>query len=233
MNTTAPGTITDELSATAISTATAPAMDSLDDVFGSAPASPVLAGDRDSQDIESATRLRVADPSDIPRLRSTHVTNGYREGIAVSKEKYVQDGFDEGFGLGAEIGVRAGWCLGILYALVKAVVDASAIPERPATVLSLGGEASAHKLQSRGGAPLPSTSEGLRRLLAKAEAELQVQRLFGPEFFGEDGIWTYDTYEKEEDIAFAQVADAHPLIQKWTGTVRELTDYLGLDIANR
>src|ERR1700761_4703178 len=95
-------------------------VDPLDDVFGSAPTSPALPAQA-SENNEDA-QLDVfgsVHPSDVPRLRSTHVTNGYREGIAASKEKFVQEGFDEGYALGAELGLKAGWCLGVLEGLLR------------------------------------------------------------------------------------------------------------------
>src|ERR1700761_2373964 len=82
-------------------------IDPLDDVFGSAPASPTLAAQRndDNTTVQSPS-TRAAHPSDVPRLRSTHVTNGYREGIAASKEQHIQAGFDEGYSLGAEVALK-------------------------------------------------------------------------------------------------------------------------------
>ncbi|USW50584.1 Putative essential protein Yae1 [Septoria linicola] len=85
-----------------------------DDIFGSAPNSPVLSATAHQPE----ERVR-RDHSDVPRLRSIHVTNGYREGIAVSKESHIQAGFDEGFSLGGEIGQKAGWILGVLEGITR------------------------------------------------------------------------------------------------------------------
>lgn len=83
--------------------------DPLDDVFSdSPPASP--------SPIASAT-LQSQEPSDIPRLRTTHTTAGYREGIAASKTQSLQPGFDEGYSLGAVLGLRVGYIIGVLEAL--------------------------------------------------------------------------------------------------------------------
>ena len=87
--------------------------DPLDDVFSdSPPASPSHAG--------TAT-LQSQEPSDIPRLRTTHTTAGYREGIAASKIQSLQPGFDEGYSLGAVLGLRVGYIIGVLEALRVAI----------------------------------------------------------------------------------------------------------------
>lgn len=94
-----------------------------DDIFGSAPNSPVLSASEDQHERTSNGRSGGGDHSDIPRLRSLHITNGYREGIALSKESHIQAGFDEGFTLGGEIGQRVGYLLGVLEGISKAVKD--------------------------------------------------------------------------------------------------------------
>ncbi|GAM90386.1 hypothetical protein ANO11243_084290 [Dothideomycetidae sp. 11243] len=55
------------------------------------------------------------------RLRSVHVTNGYRDGIAESKSSHVQDGFDEGYPLGAVLGYKAAWLLKVLDTICTAL----------------------------------------------------------------------------------------------------------------
>lgn len=57
----------------------------------------------------------------MPRLQQEHVTAGYRDGITAAKASSAQAGFDEGFGLGAVIGARAGLVLGVLEGLAAAV----------------------------------------------------------------------------------------------------------------
>lgn len=185
--------------------------DPLDDVFGSAPASPVL--DPSSRDEGAVTERReVADPSDIPRLRSVHVTSGYREGLSASKEQYVQAGFDEGYSLGAELGMKVGWLLGVLEGVVRALPSRSSGED---------GEGTAGRSEARS-------------LLAEAEQEMSMRKLFGGEFFGGDGVWIYPVpaVEKkgEEDVTFKEIADAHPVVVKWEGKVRELADAVGLRV---
>lgn len=87
--------------------------DLLGDVFSdSPPASP--------SHTTTAT-LQSHEPSDIPRLRTTHTTAGYREGIAASKTQSLQPGFDEGYSLGAVLGLRVGYIIGVLEALYVAL----------------------------------------------------------------------------------------------------------------
>jgi hypothetical protein len=54
---------------------------------------------------------------DIPRLRREHHTAGYREAIAISKDQYLQAGFDSGYPFGATVGLEVGAILGTLQAL--------------------------------------------------------------------------------------------------------------------
>jgi hypothetical protein len=59
--------------------------------------------------------------SEIPALQRTHRTNGYRDGVTESKEKFIQEGFDEGYSLGAILGLRAGYILGGIEGIVRAL----------------------------------------------------------------------------------------------------------------
>ncbi|KAI7283456.1 hypothetical protein KC345_g2919 [Hortaea werneckii] len=199
-------------------------VDPLDDVFGSAPASPILGGNDPSRNVEDeadgSSRPRNGDPSDIPRLRSLHVTGGYREGIAVSKEKHMQEGFDEGYTLGAELGLKAGWCLGALEGIGHALV-ASTVSQPAAEKTS---DSDQNDLVS-----LDST----RKLLESAEEELKVENLFGRTYFGEDGIWLYHVPGQEredEETTFEKIAAAHPLVCKWTESIFSLSRKVGVDL---
>ncbi|KAL9071121.1 MAG: hypothetical protein Q9161_004460 [Pseudevernia consocians] len=131
------------------------------------------------------TSPSTADPSDIPRLHSTHSTAGYRDGISASKERSLQPGFDEGYSLGAVFGLRVGYILG-----------------------ALQGLCSAHSQASEGG-------KGLRQLLKEAREHLVIEKIFGREWWGEDGIWRYDVQGREEEVTFRRVVDAHPLVRRW------------------
>ena len=191
-------------------------VDPLDDVFGSAPASPVLSAEGDNGEESRTVRPQILDPSDIPQLRSTHITNGYREGIATSKEKHLQEGFDEGFSLGAELGMRAGWCLGALEGILHAV---SAHFGRISD-----GDAGKGDEDGR------VTTEQVGSMLREAEEELKVQNLCGEQYLDSDGIWRYGVpgQDSDEEASFARVAEAHPVIQKWSDTIHSLSQALEL-----
>jgi hypothetical protein len=183
--------------------------DLFDDVWGSSPNSPMLNGDRGGELV--ADRANTSEVSDIPRLRSRHVTEGYREGIAGSKEKFIQEGFDEGYSLGAELGLKAGWCLGVLEGVCKAL----------------------DKAQTSGGKQTQGDLESEKRpeeLFKRAQDELQMQKLFDPAYFGSDGIWLYDVPGPEDEITFQQVAIAHPVLSSWLFTTRAAADRVGLAI---
>lgn len=192
-----------------------PTTDALDDIFGSAPNSPLaraaVAENDDGIDFEAldappAPATTSGERSDIPRLRSMHVTTGYRDGIAESKAQFVQEGFDEGFSLGAVLGLKTGWLLGVLEGLVRAVNgDVGAADE-------VKGE--------------------VREEFVKAREELALTRVFGREYFGEDGIWKFVVEGEAADggVTFLEVADAHPLVAEWTARIGELEGRFGLDL---
>ncbi|KAL5620286.1 hypothetical protein FOBRF1_003532 [Fusarium oxysporum] len=133
-------------------------------------------------------------PSDIRRLQTEHTTAGYREGITVSKESSLQAGFDEGFSLGASVGMRAGQTLGLLEGINEAVRGLN-----------------------------EADSSKIAELLKQAREELSTQGLFTPEYWSEDGNWKYEVTPAmgAEDVVFSDVADAHPLVRKWTKIVDE------------
>ena len=181
-----------------------------DDIFGSEPGSPVLsAQEGTNEDAVHDHDLNAANSerSDIPRLRSTHVTNGYRDGISVSKAEHVQSGFDEGFSLGAVLGLKAGFLLGVLEGIVRAISSAS------------------------------TTNAEVRNevieLFIKAREDLGLKRLFSSEWFGEDGIWKFEVEGGESEVTFRDVADGHPLIREWTEEVESLKQKFGIEIKAR
>jgi len=170
--------------------------DQLDDVFGSVPSSPNLTAHDSAQERQHGT-----EHSDIPRLRSIHVTNGYREGIAASKETHMQDGFDEGYSLGAELGLKVGWCLGALEGMLRAMLAKSTAQSDLAEKAQLDFD--------------------------EATRELDVSHLCGKDYFGEDGIWLYNV--PSESPSFEDIAAAHPVLQKWAVRVHEQAGVLGLE----
>ncbi|KAK5663790.1 hypothetical protein OQA88_4222 [Cercophora sp. LCS_1] len=72
-------------------------------------------------DIWDNGHTELNEPSDLPRLQQAHSTAGYRDGITAAKASTVQAGFDEGYGLGATIGLRAGELLGLLEGIASAL----------------------------------------------------------------------------------------------------------------
>lgn len=184
-----------------------------DDIFGSAPNSPTLSPSQENEnnDIQIPTHLLStanSERSDIPRLRSVHVTSGYRDGISVSKAEHVQHGFDEGFSLGAVIGMKAGFLLGVLEGVVRAIQSSASIDIQ--------------------------IKQDVIAKFVTAREELGLQSLFDRQWFGEDGIWKFEVKGKEEEeVTFRDVADAHPLIEKWTLEVEGLKKKFGIVIQVR
>ncbi|KAK0335454.1 Essential protein Yae1, N terminal [Friedmanniomyces endolithicus] len=195
-------------------------LDPLDDVFGSAPASPLLSGDNRQEHGRRTGPPAGLGHSDISRLRNTHVNNGYREGITATKERHMQDGFDEGYSLGAELGLKAGWCLGALEGIWRAIPVGS------------------HEQEDHAGKGSGGTNDEVSRmellvLLETAGAELDISQLCGKDYFGEDGLWLYGVPEQEageHDMTFERVAAAHPILRKWTDKVMEVCKQLGLQL---
>jgi hypothetical protein len=92
-------------------------------VPANATAAATLDASSTSHDILPQTDDRYASDvvSDFERLRSTHVTAGYRDGISVGKEASIQNGFDEGFALGGEIGRAVGYIIGCVQGIAAAI----------------------------------------------------------------------------------------------------------------
>lgn len=174
-------------------------VDPLDDVFGSAPSSPTLAAQNPGDTLG-------VQHHDLSRLRTVHTTSGYREGIAASKEKFIQEGFDEGYSLGGEIGLKVGWCLGALEGMLFATRRAKSDDGR-------------------------AMQEKVKDTLNAAQEELQLEKLFGSQYFA-DGVWLYDVPEADAEegaqVTFGDIAAKHPVVKKWTDAVVALSSELGL-----
>lgn len=151
-------------------------------------------GDADSE-ASFARRQDFPDsshPSDMRRLQTEHTTNGYREGVTVAKEKSIQAGFDEGFSLGATVGLAAGQLLGTLEGIAEAVKTQT-------------DEAAA------------AAAAAVQKLLTEAREELNIDKIFSPEYWAPDGNWSYEvTASQGGQVLFPDVAKSHPLIRKWT-----------------
>jgi hypothetical protein len=184
-------------------------IDLLDDVFGGESDGEHLGVPRIGS-LENSSTRQGDDVSDIPRLQGIHSTNGYRDGIAATKEKFLQEGFDEGYALGAEIGAAAGKIVGLLESLAVTVGSGSGKATKPTEVVEA---------------------------LSRARTELSAKSLYDQEYFGEDGIWKYEVTgdtegSKEDNVTFRLVASCHPLIRKWSATVNGLLDQSDLKRRN-
>lgn len=144
----------------------------------------------------------VAHPSDMNRLQTEHSTAGYREGVNTAKEKSIQAGFDEGFSLGASIGLQAGQLLGTLEGIAEA-------------------------LKSRNDVTAAESDS----LLTQAKADLTTTNIFSPDYWEHDGNWKFQVKTTNDggEIVFSDVADAHPLVEKWQKIVDEQVAKWGID----
>lgn len=193
--------------------------DILDDVFGD---EHDVSPDPHSHHIHDDTQEQHHHPSDIHRLQQEHTTAGYRDGITVAKAASIQSGFDEGFGLGATIGLKVGRLLGLLEGIAAATTTITT----SSTVASEGGRRKEEETAN-------SDSQLPLSLLADARAELGVKSIFSETFWNADGTWKYVVGGKpaiatgineddnpdaggESAILFAHVAEAHPLVKRWT-----------------
>ncbi|KAF2674972.1 hypothetical protein BT63DRAFT_25569 [Microthyrium microscopicum] len=157
--------------------------------------------------------------SDVPRLRSIHASAGYREGVSESKSQFIQEGFDEGFALGGEIGRAVGWVLGGFDGLVAATSTAVTSVSSPES--SIAKEGTPKELSWR---------DRLIKTQREANEELQIQNVISKDYITQEGLWLYDVNAGSEDIAFEEVAHAHPLVKKWTGILTEMANDTGLDL---
>ncbi len=208
-----------------------PAINPLDDVFDSSTSSSLPSHNNHNPNPPSS-----ADVSDIPRLRSIHVTNGYRDGLAAGKATSLQAGFDEGYSLGAVLGLRVGWILGVLEGCLRALQGAGqgdGEVQRRASVTSTDADGDGVKQGTGAAVAQDHKREQRRRVLeqlGRAREELRTERVFGKTFFDGDGLWTYAVSGLEEDVTFERVADAHPLLSSWKTSVWETAAELGVDL---
>ncbi|KAH6671796.1 hypothetical protein B0J14DRAFT_81035 [Halenospora varia] len=182
--------------------------DDLDDVFGSAPPSPSFEHNEGTNNRNNGND----EVSDIPRLKEKHETEGYRDGVTNGKAQTVQAGFDEGYGLGAVLGLRIGKILGLLEGICGA--------------LGVG-------VKGNEGEVFVDEKERLDTLFAAAKLELKTESVFGKEFWGEDGIWKFEIPgegAEGKEVTFPDVASAHPLVVKWDRIIEEEVAKWRLDL---
>ncbi|RVD90072.1 uncharacterized protein DFL_001052 [Arthrobotrys flagrans] len=157
-------------------------------------------------------------PSSTLRLASKHTTEGYRDGITASKQQFIQEGFDEGYILGAALGLKVGELLGVLEGLVGTIYG---------LLNSLGKNADSKSSEEK-----EILREQLRRqkkVRETAKQELALEKVFGKEYFSEDGVWKW-TAEEDGEMTFDDLVLHHPLVAKWRDIVKKQAEELGLDI---
>ena len=118
----------------------------------------------------------------------------------MSKEQTLQAGFDEGYSLGAFFGLRVGYLLGALEGLYLAY--------------SHGSEGRTR----------------LGQLGEEAKGQLTLEKIFGRDWWGEDGIWKYEVQGEEEEVTFPEVVNAHPLVRKWVEKVEQEMKIAGIKV---
>ncbi|KAF2000750.1 hypothetical protein P154DRAFT_193998 [Amniculicola lignicola CBS 123094] len=177
-----------------------PRSDPLDDIYGSAPSSPVLSSHEPTHPGHDGTKPDEI-LSDLPSRQRALDTDAYREGLANSKGQYVQEGFDEGYSLGANLGLRVGYILGVLQGFVSA----------------LRGHDEERWEEAKG-------------LWEGAQRELAIEELLGQKWVNEEGVFKWDVKGEEEEVTFREVADHHPVIKKWLDEVKSLAMKLEIDL---
>ncbi|KXG46157.1 uncharacterized protein PGRI_050130 [Penicillium griseofulvum] len=191
-----------------------PAVDnSMDDIFGSSPPHETIA---------STNPIASSEPSDLPSLRRQHVTAGYRDGTSASKGAHVQEGFDGGFPVGAQLGMRAGTVLGIMEGLLRGFEERSG-PGVVKKAVRMGHSAtgSATKTDDSGNTEIAELRqqkrEQIRVLYEAALKELDVQAVFA----GVDaGASEEPKAQGEEEKAERQLGrKGDVVISKWEGRV--------------
>lgn len=71
---------------------------------------------------------------------------------------------------------------------------------------------------------------GLGQLIKEARDQLAIEKIFGREWWGEDGIWRYKVQGREEEVTFREVVDAHPLVKGWVKKVDEEMRIAGVEL---
>ncbi|KAI8956811.1 hypothetical protein F5Y11DRAFT_132823 [Daldinia sp. FL1419] len=124
---------------------------------------------------------------DTRRLQTQHTTEGYRDGIIAGKAESIQTGFDEGFGLGAEIGLKGGQLLGLLEGMATALRESDI-----------------------------DNSTYMDNLLSDASKEICTEVIFAEKYWTSDGGWKYPvTGSGDVEISVEDIAKEHPIILKW------------------
>lgn len=172
---------------------TPPHESALDDIYGSAPTSPFL-------DAQTSSRTHEM-LSDLPSRQRALDADAYREGLASAKGQYVQEGFDEGYALGADLGLRVGYVLGVLRGLVGTWKGKD-----------------------------QDVYHDVLTLYEEAQKELAIEQLLGQAWVDQEGIWKWEVQGADGDATFREVAAQHPVVKKWDDKVEELAGRWGVDL---
>ncbi|KAF2275053.1 uncharacterized protein EI97DRAFT_86263 [Westerdykella ornata] len=179
----------------------------LDDIYGSAPSSPVLSPHAQEYSHHTSTHLQTHEIlSDLPSRQRALDTDAYREGLSNSKGQYVQEGFDEGYALGANLGQRVGYILGVFEGMAMALRGNKE-------------ENQALYRQAKG-------------WWESAQRELAIQELLGQKWVDGEGIWRWEVRASEEgeEPTLREVAEQHPCVRRWMGRVEEVAREWGVDL---
>ncbi|KAF3941480.1 hypothetical protein ABW19_dt0210252 [Dactylella cylindrospora] len=179
------------------------------------PSDPALATPAYDEDYYDPTNPH---PESITRLAAQHTTEGYRDGITASKQEFIQEGFDEGYILGAALGLKIGELIGALDGLVGSVNGLLGKDGKG------GGEDKGKEREK-----LVNLLKEQKKIRDTAREELKLEKVFGKEYFGEDGIWKWTT-TGGEDETFNDIVLQHPLVVKWRGIVKTQAGKLGLEL---
>jgi flagellar biosynthesis/type III secretory pathway protein FliH len=91
--------------------------DSDDEVVNKGNNGQSVSNDDDDDDEFYGVKPDVPENSDIAALRRIHAKQGYLAGLSSQKEESLQKGFDEGYPVGADLGIQVGKILGCLQIL--------------------------------------------------------------------------------------------------------------------
>ncbi|OAX83639.1 hypothetical protein ACJ72_01988, partial [Emergomyces africanus] len=163
---------------------------------------------------DGQTREPDREPSDLPLLRRQHVTAGYRDGISIAKGEHVQRGFDGGFPVGAELGLRVGTVLGVLEGLVTAAAVTSAAR----------GDGACCKGDAKGSKKHHGGEEDTAALFETAKQELSLQNVFGAVAVdvGVEAEQKGDTGQEWVDPCVRLAEAGDDVVARWERKVSEL-----------
>lgn len=139
--------------------------------------------------------------------------------------------------MGAVLGLRVGYILGVLEGLYAAFASDEG-----------EGRKDEGEVKDEAGREEEGNDEvkRLKKLLAEAKRELALENVFGKEWWGEDGMWKFavepgggggekrnqnndhDDDDDGEEVTFVEVADQHPLLERWSHTIRAHMQRMGV-----